>query len=122
MLGSNQRPLPCEGGEIGCWRFLERAKLLQITGLPRYDFSQPFRRFTRVAARLLHSASPPMTEGMTKPSQRHPIVGRCQPQGDRSLTEPLLVIPPTSPFLPNTSPRSVSVDTRAIIGPKEQGF
>jgi hypothetical protein len=30
MLGSNQRPLPCEGSVIVCWRFLEVAKSLQI--------------------------------------------------------------------------------------------
>jgi hypothetical protein len=32
MLGSNQRPLPCEGSLIGCWTFLELAKPLQIEG------------------------------------------------------------------------------------------
>jgi len=30
MLGSNQRPLPCEGSTIVCRRFLEVAKFLQI--------------------------------------------------------------------------------------------
>jgi hypothetical protein len=30
MLGSNQRPLPCESSTIVCWRFLDCAKLLQI--------------------------------------------------------------------------------------------
>ena len=30
MLGSNQRPLPCESSAIVCWRFLEFAKSLQI--------------------------------------------------------------------------------------------
>jgi hypothetical protein len=30
MLGSNQRPLPCEVSTIVCWRFLEFAKILQI--------------------------------------------------------------------------------------------
>src|SRR5829696_6905613 len=29
MLGSSQRPLPCEGSTIVCWRFLELAKCLQ---------------------------------------------------------------------------------------------
>jgi hypothetical protein len=29
MLGSNQRPLPCEGSTVVCWRFLELAKFLQ---------------------------------------------------------------------------------------------
>jgi hypothetical protein len=32
MLGSNQRPLPCEGSVIVCWSFLELAKFLQIEG------------------------------------------------------------------------------------------
>ena len=32
MLGSNQRPLPCEGSVIVCWRFLECTKRLQIAG------------------------------------------------------------------------------------------
>jgi hypothetical protein len=54
MLGSNQRPLPCEGSTIVCWRFLELAKCLQIDIFSLIDFSQYFRRFTRVAARLLH--------------------------------------------------------------------
>jgi hypothetical protein len=31
MLGSNQRPLPCEGSAIVCCRFLELAKYLQIS-------------------------------------------------------------------------------------------
>jgi hypothetical protein len=30
MLGSNQRPLPCEGSTIVCWRFLGVAKCLQM--------------------------------------------------------------------------------------------
>jgi hypothetical protein len=30
MLGSNQRPLPCEVSTIVFWRFLEFAKSLQI--------------------------------------------------------------------------------------------
>jgi hypothetical protein len=55
MLGSNQRPLPCEGSKILCWRFLELAKHLQIRIFSRRHFSQVFRRFTRVVARLLHT-------------------------------------------------------------------
>jgi hypothetical protein len=31
MLRSNQRPLPCEGSTIVCWRCLEIAKYLQMT-------------------------------------------------------------------------------------------
>ena len=54
MLGSNQRPLPCEGSAIVCWRVLDLAKSLQITVFLRRRISQLFRRFTRVAARLLH--------------------------------------------------------------------
>ena len=34
--------------------FPELAKLLEITAFLRWCISQPFRRFTRVAARLLH--------------------------------------------------------------------
>jgi hypothetical protein len=30
MLGSNQRPLPCEGSAMVSWRFLELAEFLQI--------------------------------------------------------------------------------------------
>jgi hypothetical protein len=56
MLVSNQRPLPCEGSAMVCWRFLEIAKLPQIDVLLRYCFSQMFRRFTRVAAQLLHAS------------------------------------------------------------------
>jgi len=54
MLGSNQRPLPCEVSTIVCWRFLEFAKSLQISILTICCFSSVFRIFTRVAARLLH--------------------------------------------------------------------
>jgi hypothetical protein len=35
-------------------RFPELAKLLEINAFLRWCFSQGFRRFTRVAARLLH--------------------------------------------------------------------
>src|SRR5215213_1489070 len=51
---SNSWPPPCEGGELVFQRFLEIAKCLQITAFLRSCLSQPFRRFTRVAARLLH--------------------------------------------------------------------
>jgi hypothetical protein len=37
-----------------CWGFLEIAKCLQIEAFSFQRFSQLFRRFTRVAARLLH--------------------------------------------------------------------
>src|SRR5918997_4987539 len=57
MLGSNQRPLPCEGSVKVCWRFLEVAEFLQITVFLGWHFSQHFRRFTRVAAQLLHKAN-----------------------------------------------------------------
>jgi hypothetical protein len=30
MLGSNQRPLPCEDSVIVCWRLLELAESLQM--------------------------------------------------------------------------------------------
>jgi hypothetical protein len=54
MLGSNQRPLPCEVSTIVCWRFLELAKFLQTVIFLRQCFSQHFSSFTQVAARLLH--------------------------------------------------------------------
>jgi hypothetical protein len=57
MLGSNQRPLPCEGSTIVCWRFLELAKYLQIIVFLLWHFSRYFRRFTRVAALMLRFAS-----------------------------------------------------------------
>ena len=50
----NPCPPPCEGGKIGCQTFLERAKYLQIVVFFHRHISQGFRRFTRVAARLLH--------------------------------------------------------------------
>ena len=34
MLGSNQRPLLCEGSVIVCWRFLVLAKRLQTSVFP----------------------------------------------------------------------------------------
>jgi hypothetical protein len=54
MLDSNQRPLPCEGSVIGSQSVLELAKLLQIAIFFRDHFALVFRRFTRVAAQLLH--------------------------------------------------------------------
>jgi hypothetical protein len=53
MLGSNQRPLPCEGSKIDCRRFLEVAKSLQMIVFFREHFALVFRRFTRVAAQML---------------------------------------------------------------------
>ncbi len=50
MLGSNQRPLRCEGSATVCWRFPEFAKLLQIVSFLRRPFSQVFRRFTFLVA------------------------------------------------------------------------
>jgi hypothetical protein len=38
-----------------CWGFLEIAKVPQIAEFVSYRFSQRFRRFVRVAARLLHT-------------------------------------------------------------------
>ena len=54
MLGSNQRPLPCEGSTIGCWRCQEICKIPANSGISALTHSLRFRRFTRVAARLLH--------------------------------------------------------------------
>ncbi len=75
MLGSNQRPLPCEGSAIVCWEFLELAKCLQMEAFGLRRFSQPFRKFTRVAARLLHT-----TRRMSWASS-----GRFQNQTTRSM-------------------------------------
>jgi hypothetical protein len=55
MLGSNQRPLRCEGSKMVFWRFLELTESLQSAVFLCWHFSQHFGRFTRVAARLLHS-------------------------------------------------------------------
>jgi hypothetical protein len=54
MLGSDQRPLPCEGGGTGCWGFLELAQSLQMADFLCQLFSWHFQLFTRVAAGLLH--------------------------------------------------------------------
>ncbi len=35
MLGSNQRPLPCEGRSITSWLFADVQKYLQINGFLR---------------------------------------------------------------------------------------
>ena len=51
---SNPWPPPCEGGTILCWSLPELAKYLQIAIFFREHFAPVFRRFTRVAARLLH--------------------------------------------------------------------
>jgi hypothetical protein len=61
MLGSNQRPLPCEGSAIVCWMFPKLAKFLQMEIFDLWRFSRPFRRFTRVAAWLLHVLAAPKT-------------------------------------------------------------
>jgi hypothetical protein len=55
MLGSNQRPPPCESRATACWGFPELSKCLQIAVFLLGRFSQHFSRFTRVAARLLHN-------------------------------------------------------------------
>jgi hypothetical protein len=52
---SNPCPPPCKSGKIDCQTFLELSKQLQMSAFPRHRFSQQFRRFTRVAARLLHT-------------------------------------------------------------------
>ena len=44
-LGSNQRPLPCEGSTIGCWRFLELAEFLQISVFLCRRFFPVFQEF-----------------------------------------------------------------------------
>src|SRR5688500_4462309 len=54
MLGSNQRPLPCESSATVRWRFLAFAKLPQTHVFRRRHISRHFTSFTRVAARLLH--------------------------------------------------------------------
>ena len=54
MLGSNQRPLPCESSTIVFWRFPKVAKCLRIEVLGPRRFSQTFRIFTHVAAQSLY--------------------------------------------------------------------
>jgi hypothetical protein len=54
IVDSNHWPLPRQRSTILCWRFLQHAKLLQIGVFVRWRISRHFRRFTRVAARLLH--------------------------------------------------------------------
>src|SRR5215204_3436432 len=39
MLGSNQRPLPCEGSTLVCWKFVELAECLQMYILAKRTFS-----------------------------------------------------------------------------------
>ena len=53
MLVLNQRPLPCEASTMVCWRFRELSKYLQKKAFLSRRFPQHFRRFTRLAARLL---------------------------------------------------------------------
>jgi hypothetical protein len=43
MLGSNQRPLPCESSAIVCSTFLDCAKSLQIAAFDLLRISQLFR-------------------------------------------------------------------------------
>jgi hypothetical protein len=54
MLGSNQRPPPCKRSAKVFRTFLEFTKFLQIAISSERPFSQDFRIFTWVAARLLH--------------------------------------------------------------------
>src|SRR5215210_5814688 len=113
MLDSNQRPLPCEGSVIVCRRFLEVAKLLQIDVFCLLDFSQYFRRFTRVAARLL---SPLMTEGGSKPRHRYTTIGTRHPRGSRSYLSSYLLVDPNRRLTARAALGCGSVDTEAIIG------
>jgi hypothetical protein len=61
MLGSNQRPLPCEGSTIVCLEFLENAKCLQmyrflaLTHFPA--FHEIYSGCCTVAAQRLRLAS-----------------------------------------------------------------
>ena len=48
MLGSNQRPLPCESSKIACQSVVELAKSLQIAIFVRAHCALDFRRFTLV--------------------------------------------------------------------------
>jgi hypothetical protein len=48
MLGSNQRPLPCEGSKIACQSVVEITKSLQIAIFFRAHCALVFGRFTRV--------------------------------------------------------------------------
>ena len=57
MLGSNQRPLPCEVSTRVFQRFLEFAKSLEIGILFAGYFSRAFKIFVWVAARLLRTSS-----------------------------------------------------------------
>ena len=69
MLGSNQRPLPCEVCTIVFQRFLELAKCLQITIFSLRQFSQDFRIFTR----LLHGCCTQSTLVRTHPRKRRDV-------------------------------------------------
>jgi hypothetical protein len=68
MLGSNQRPLPCECSVIVCWGFLELAKFLQMHRFFTF-LSQQFRRFARVVAQLLLWVCEPIGK-LSPPEQR----------------------------------------------------
>src|SRR5688500_18061048 len=74
MLGSNQRPLPCEGSVIDCRRSLGIAKCPQIAIFYREHFALVFRRFTQVAARLLHGQCE-TSEGHVEVSTKFPDAG-----------------------------------------------
>jgi hypothetical protein len=50
MLGSNQRPLPCESSVKVCLTFLQLTKCLQTNIFLRQHFSWHCRLFTRLAA------------------------------------------------------------------------
>jgi hypothetical protein len=58
---------------IVCWGFLELAEFLQTAEFLRRRFSQHCRRFTRVAARFLHSKLVSSTDVDRSPLQTNPF-------------------------------------------------
>ena len=67
MLGSNQRPLPCEGSTTMSWLFTGVQKLLQISIFSLLSCCGCSPLFAWVVARLLHADPIASAE----PSYRH---------------------------------------------------
>ena len=73
MLGSNQRPLPCEGSNTMSWLFAVVQKMLQISIFSLTSCRGCSLLFTWVAARLLHT-------GGSKLSHKQLWIVRCEAQ------------------------------------------
>jgi len=122
MLGSNQRPLPCEGSTMVCWRCLEIAKYLQICRFPTLTLFSRFQDIysgcCTVAAQCL--LLPRRLSLPSLPALPHPSYGCSAVVTSKEKTSPRVpaaALPsspsPPKPSYPPSAPRVRSQVARA---------